>query len=277
MKITLLKLRLSQVLLGLLIFPLLLSFFVNVSPAFAADICVSADGSSSQPSANGNCPAGYSRYSAVTGALQTGTINTIDLLLNRFIGIINLFIPFLIGLAVFLIIYGIFGYVSQAADEEKRKEARDFIVWGIVGIFCMLSVWGLINILYNTFNLDRSNGIVTAVYPNNTPLPTTPPKTIVELIARLNIIGPNIVGFLIGIAVFVVILGIFNYIREAQNEEKRADARNFIIWGVIFIFLMLSIWGMINILVKTFNFDNTPQGTTQIFRCLAIPTPAGCK
>jgi hypothetical protein len=45
-----------------------------------------------------------------------GTLTNISSVVARISNIINLFIPFLIALAVFLIIYGIFGYISQAAD-----------------------------------------------------------------------------------------------------------------------------------------------------------------
>lgn len=80
---------------------------------------------------------------------------TLGGLLDIVQGIIDKLVPFIIGLAVFIIVWGIFGYISHSADEEKRAQARQFIVWGVVGVFCMLSIWGFVNILYNTFTLDR--------------------------------------------------------------------------------------------------------------------------
>ena len=71
----------------------------------------------------------------------------------------------------------------------------------------------------------------------------------------------------ISIAVFIIILGLFNYIREGDNEEKRAEGRMFIIWGIVSIFVMLSIWGLVNVLVGTFNFDNTlPRDSIPILK-----------
>lgn len=69
--------------------------------------------------------------------------------------ILNAAIPFIIGLAVFVIIWGIFTYIAHTAEEEKRAEARQFIVWGIIGVFFMISIWGFVNILIGTFNLDK--------------------------------------------------------------------------------------------------------------------------
>lgn len=170
--------------------------------------------------------------------------------------IINLVVPFLIGLAVLIIIYGILGYISKTADEEKRKEAQSFIVWGIVGIFIMVSVWGLVNILVKTFNFGSSNtnSVVTDIYKPAT-IPTAAPTTLLELIARVNAIGSYVIPFLIGIGVFILLIGIVNYIRQGDNEEKRAEGRMFIIWGIVSIFVMLSVWGLVNILVQSFNLN----------------------
>lgn len=80
---------------------------------------------------------------------------TIPVFLNRLKGILEGIIPFIVGLAVFVILWGIFTYISQAANEEKRAEARLYIIYGILGVFFMLSIWGFVNILVNTFVLDK--------------------------------------------------------------------------------------------------------------------------
>lgn len=79
----------------------------------------------------------------------TGLLTTVQ-------GIFDKVIPFIIGLAVFVIIWGIFNYLVHAAEEEKRAEAKKYIIWGIVGVFFMLSIWGFVNILVGTFNLKRT-------------------------------------------------------------------------------------------------------------------------
>jgi hypothetical protein len=65
-------------------------------------------------------------------------------------GILNRVVPLLIALAVVYFIWQVFAY-TIAGDEEKKKEAKTHIIWGIVGIFIMVSVWGLVAILQSTF------------------------------------------------------------------------------------------------------------------------------
>ncbi len=70
--------------------------------------------------------------------------------------IVNAIIPFVIGLAVLVFIYGIFNFVTSAGDEEARAGAKQLIIWGVIGIFVMVSVWGLVNILVQTFGLTNT-------------------------------------------------------------------------------------------------------------------------
>ena len=79
---------------------------------------------------------------------------TVSTFLGQIQVILDSVVPFIVGLAVFIVIWGIFNYITHAADEEKRAQAKQYIIWGVVGVFCMLSVWGFVNILYNSFTLD---------------------------------------------------------------------------------------------------------------------------
>jgi heme/copper-type cytochrome/quinol oxidase subunit 2 len=74
-----------------------------------------------------------------------------------FIGnVITAVIPLIIGVAVLLFLFGVLKYVTNGGDPEKRTEARNTMIWGIIAIFVMVSVWGLVNVLTNTFALDNT-------------------------------------------------------------------------------------------------------------------------
>ena len=67
--------------------------------------------------------------------------------------IINRIIPIVIGLAVLAFLWGVLRYVIAQEDPEERAKARWFMVWGIVALFVMVSVWGLVRILQNTLGV----------------------------------------------------------------------------------------------------------------------------
>ena len=94
-----------------------------------------------------------------------GAISTLDGFITRLNDILNTLVPFIVGLAVFVIIYGIFGYIRHSADEEKRTEAKLFVLWGVIGVFIMVSIWGFVSILVNTFVLNKNAPTVQSIFP----------------------------------------------------------------------------------------------------------------
>ncbi|HRY62279.1 MAG TPA: hypothetical protein P5056_00690 [Candidatus Paceibacterota bacterium] len=70
---------------------------------------------------------------------------------------LNILPAFLLALAVVYLLWNIVKYV-QSGDPKKMAEAREVITYSIIFIFVMVSVWGLVDLLVNTFNLDGGGG-----------------------------------------------------------------------------------------------------------------------
>jgi hypothetical protein len=68
--------------------------------------------------------------------------------------ILNSVIVILISLAVVWLIYGVFKYMI-AGDEEEKKKGKSIVIYGVIALFVMISVWGLVRILVNTFGLEN--------------------------------------------------------------------------------------------------------------------------
>ncbi len=77
-------------------------------------------------------------------------------LINYVHQLANLILPVLIAVAVVYFIWQVFVFVIADSDEKKSK-AKGQMIWGIVGIFVMVSVWGLVAILVNTFGTGNSS------------------------------------------------------------------------------------------------------------------------
>jgi hypothetical protein len=80
--------------------------------------------------------------------------SSLDEIIDSFNDIVNQAIPVLITFAVLYIIFAVVRYII-AGDDEKKKEGKNMVLWGIGGLFIILSIWGLVNILTNTFSLDN--------------------------------------------------------------------------------------------------------------------------
>ncbi|HRH24144.1 MAG TPA: pilin [Candidatus Paceibacterota bacterium] len=75
------------------------------------------------------------------------------------IGFINhVLVPFIFAIAFIVFIWGIFQYfIAGGADEEKRKEGKKLALYGFIGFFLMISIWGIVNLLVNSTGFDNKS------------------------------------------------------------------------------------------------------------------------
>ena len=64
--------------------------------------------------------------------------------------IITPIIYLLFALAMVYFLYGVFLFVKNAENPDKRSEGAKGILWGIIGMFIMISVWGIVNLILNS-------------------------------------------------------------------------------------------------------------------------------
>lgn len=66
-------------------------------------------------------------------------------LINALGGLIDTLIAILVALALAVFIWGLVKFIWRlGGDEEEVKEGKKLMVWGIVALFVMLSVWGIV-------------------------------------------------------------------------------------------------------------------------------------
>ncbi|MBI4068277.1 hypothetical protein HY413_02615 [Candidatus Kaiserbacteria bacterium] len=58
----------------------------------------------------------------------------------------------------FLFVWGLVQFLLNLDQEGKREEHLQHMLWGIVGMFVMASVYGILALLDNTFGLDAFSG-----------------------------------------------------------------------------------------------------------------------
>ena len=51
-------------------------------------------------------------------------------------------------------------------------------------------------------------------------------------------------------------IGVIKYLVNSEDSTKRAEGRNFMIYGIIAIFVMISFWGFVGVLQGTFDLGN---------------------
>lgn len=67
--------------------------------------------------------------------------------------VINPVVRLLFALAIFYFAYGVFTYIRKSDDSGERLAGGRHIMWSTIGIFIMLSVWGIIAIIRSTLGI----------------------------------------------------------------------------------------------------------------------------
>ena len=57
------------------------------------------------------------------------------------------------ALAVVYFVWGVMQFIKNSDNPEKRGEGYQHMIWGIVGLFIMVSAKGIINIILSTMGL----------------------------------------------------------------------------------------------------------------------------
>lgn len=68
-------------------------------------------------------------------------------------------IPILFAVAVVYFLYGLVKFIMGAGDEDKVKEGKGIMIWGIIALLVMVSVYGILAFLSSSIGLDRAGSI----------------------------------------------------------------------------------------------------------------------
>ncbi len=68
----------------------------------------------------------------------------------------------------------------------------------------------------------------------------------------VQIVNP-IILLLVAIAFLTFLWGVFEFIRNAGDETKRAEGQRAILWGLVGLVVMFGAYGIINVATSTFN------------------------
>ena len=67
--------------------------------------------------------------------------------------IIARIIPIVMAVATIVFLWGIVMYITAAGDEKKAATAKSYITSGLIGLFFMVAIWGIVKALVATFGV----------------------------------------------------------------------------------------------------------------------------
>ena len=72
----------------------------------------------------------------------------------------NVIVPVLFAVAFIVFLWGAFKtFILGATSEEVKEQGKNLMLWGLIGFFVMVSIWGLVNILTGTVSFGNNTGV----------------------------------------------------------------------------------------------------------------------
>jgi hypothetical protein len=84
-------------------------------------------------------------------------------ILSALAGWINMLVPLLIGLAVVVFFVGLVKYIWGGA--EAKASAISSMVWGVIAIAVMVSIWGLVGLLAGMAGVENVSSTTAPALP----------------------------------------------------------------------------------------------------------------
>lgn len=88
------------------------------------------------------------------GANAVTLLDTLSLLSK----ILNAAVGLFITLAIVIFFWGLIKYLASAGDQ--KHEGLKIMYYGVITIFVMVSLWGIIRLLQNTFQVTSTDPII---------------------------------------------------------------------------------------------------------------------
>ncbi|MBP6926020.1 MAG: NADH-quinone oxidoreductase subunit J, partial [Candidatus Pacebacteria bacterium] len=105
------------------------------------------------------------------GTLEGNVANFMD---RAFTVLVQPFLGLMFAVALVLFLYGVMIFIANTdKSSEDSNNGKKHMLWGIVGMFIMISVFGIMRLILNTFNI-RSGGSPEQVTEVNSSTPTPP-------------------------------------------------------------------------------------------------------
>lgn len=93
-----------------------------------------------------------------TETIQTMAPQNFRELINIFLDLISLALPVIAGLALLAFMWGLVKFISNVGSgggEKAITEGKSLMVWGLLALFVMVSVWAIIAFFHNDLGLTQ--------------------------------------------------------------------------------------------------------------------------
>ena len=79
------------------------------------------------------------------------SVTTFSGLIDQLVSLFLIATPVVGGAVILVFFWGVMKFVFSAGDEEAHRSGKTVMIWGLIALFVMFSVWGILRLFSATF------------------------------------------------------------------------------------------------------------------------------
>jgi hypothetical protein len=93
------------------------------------------------------------------------SLTAADTLIRSIGRLVNLSLPVIVGIGLLAFFWGLVKYIFAAGDEAAKADGKKIMIWGLVALFMMVAVWGLVKVIATNLGVDLGATINVPTVP----------------------------------------------------------------------------------------------------------------
>jgi len=93
------------------------------------------------------------------------TLDNVDNLITTLGGFVGRIIPIIFGIAIIYFFWGLAKFIRSAGDPKAQAEGKSIMIYGVIALAVMVSVYGLIAWLGENLDVDQGGTVVLPTVP----------------------------------------------------------------------------------------------------------------
>ena len=93
------------------------------------------------------------------------TLGNIETLIKSIGNLVEIALPIVVALGLIGFFWGLVKYIFAQGDETAKTDAKRIMLWGVVALFVMVSVWGLVRFVGNAFGINQGGTVTLPSVP----------------------------------------------------------------------------------------------------------------
>lgn len=100
-------------------------------------------------------------------AASAQTLQPLANLIGAIARLVGALVPILITLALVAFFWGLVRYLMGAGGKGGHQKGKDLMIWGLVSLFVMVSVWGIVRLAQDALGVNPNAGATSpqVLYP----------------------------------------------------------------------------------------------------------------